>query len=264
MVAVEIAASFVAARRRAHGLAKFPGLFPSDLEDAYTIQLAAIDLWSDTIAGWKVGRLSPALADRFGMDRFVGPVFASGVTRLDGGEEADFPVFVGGSAAFEAEYVMVLGEDQPPLQTGVDIDQARRLVGEVRIGVEVAGSPLAVMSDLDALASIADLGNNNGQIVGPAIPLEILGDPRGMTCSTSIDGTLMRGATAAELPGGPLTALAFALDQCARLGFPLKAGQFVSTGAVTGMHWIRAGQRCVADFGRFGRIDCLAVPVGRA
>lgn len=83
MVAVEIAASFVAARRRGHGLAKFPGLFPSDLDDAYTIQLAAIDLWPDAIAGWKVGRLSPALADRFGMDRFVGPVFAGGVTHLD-------------------------------------------------------------------------------------------------------------------------------------------------------------------------------------
>ncbi|CAM8672357.1 fumarylacetoacetate hydrolase family protein [Sphingobium sp.] len=264
MVAVEIAASFVAARRRGHGLAKFPGLFPLGLEDAYAIQLAAIELWPDAIAGWKVGRLSPALADRFGKDRFVGPVFAGGVIRLDKSEEADFPVFVGGSAAFEAEYVMVLDKDQPSLQTGVDIDQARRLVGEVRIGVEVAGSPLAIMPHLDALASIADLGNNNGQIVGPAVPLDLLSDPRAMTCATSIDGVLMRSATAADLPGGPLTALAFALDQCARLGFPLKAGQFVSTGAVTGMHWVRAGQHCVADFGRFGKVACLAVPVGRA
>ncbi|QGP78059.1 2-keto-4-pentenoate hydratase [Sphingobium sp. CAP-1] len=264
MAAMEIATSFVVARRRGHGLTSFPGPFPLSLDDAYAIQRAAIDLWPDAIAGWKVGRLTPALADRFGTDRFVGPVFEAGVTRLDGGGEADFPVFVGGSAAFEAEYIMVLREDQPPQQAGFVRDRARGLIGSIRIGVEVAGSPLAVMPDLDSLASIADLGNNNGQIVGPEIPLAALDDPCGMTCATSIDGVLVRSASAADLPGGPMTAFAFALDQCDRLGLPLKAGQFVSTGAVTGMHWIGAGQRCVADFGAFGRIACLAVPVGRA
>ncbi len=263
MPAAGIAARFVAARQNGHGLASFPGLLPSNLDDAYAIQRAAIALWPDAIAGWKVRRLSPALAARFGLDRFVGPVFAASVARLDKGKEADFPVFVGGSAAFEAEYVMVAHADQPLQDAGFDTGRARRLIGTVRIGVEVAGSPLAAMPDLDSLASIADFGNNNGQIFGPDIPLAALDDPRAMTCSTSIDGIPVRSASAADLPGGPLAAFAFALDQCARLGFPLTAGQFVSTGAVTGMHRVRVGQRCTADFGAFGRIACLTVPIGR-
>ena len=261
MTMLDIATSFVAARRRGHGLPTFPGPLPDSLDDAYAIQRSAIDLWPDAIAGWKVGRLTPALADRYGIDRFIGPVFADAVTRLDGAGEADFPMFVGGSGAFEAEYVLLLGQDQP---ARCDLSQARALVQEVRIAIEVAGSPLAVMPDLDSLASIADFGNNNGQIIGASIPLDALDDPTRMTCATSIDDVLVRAATAADLPGGPMTAFTFALTQAASLGLPLKAGQFVSTGAVTGMHWVRPGQRCVADFGAFGRIACLTVPVGRA
>lgn len=261
---LDIATSFVAARQRGRSLAVFPGLLPLCLDDAYAIQLKAIELWPDRIAGWKVGRLTPALADRFGIDRFIGPVFGSAVTRICDSGEADFPIFLGGSAAFEAEYVLVLGQDQPVDAAPTGPEAARAFVQEVRIGVEIAGSPLATMPVLDSLASISDFGNNNGQIIGPQVPAAILDDPCQMGCATSIDGALVRSASAAELPGGPLTALAFALSQAAKLGMPLKAGQFISTGAVTGMHWIRVGQRCVADFGQWGRIDCLAVPIGRA
>lgn len=265
MTVEDIAACFVEARLRGRGLPAFPGTMPDTLEDAYAIQAEAIRLWPDAVAGWKVGRLTPALSDRFGIDRFIGPIFASQVAQADdSGSEMDFPVFTGGSAAFEAEYVLVVDHDQPSDTITYDQDSARALARAVHIGIEIAGSPLAVMPDLNSLASIADLGNNNGQIIGPAIPLNVLDDPRNMGCATTIDGALVREASAADLPGGPLTAMAFACTQAAALGVPLKAGQFVSTGAVTGMHWVRAGQRCVADFGLWGSIACLAVPVGRA
>lgn len=263
-MAFDIATSFVMARRRGHGLARFPGPLPQSLDDAYAIQVRAIETWSDRIVGWKVGRLTPVLADRFGIDRFIGPVFGASVVHADHDGEMDFPIFVGGSAAFEAEYVLIMGQDQPLDTAMFDPSSARALVQEVRIGVEIAGSPLAVMPDLDSLASIADFGNNNGQIIGRGVPLALLDDPSLMGCAVSIDETPVRSGSAADLPGGPITALAFALTQAAKLGLPLTAGQFVSTGAVTGMHWVRPGQRCVADFGRWGRIPCLTVPVGRA
>jgi len=260
----DIAIILALARERGRGLSAFPGALPNDLDQAYDIQAKGIEIWTDSIAGWKVGRLAPVLTERFGVDRFIGPVFSNGVHRIDAAAETDFPVFPGGSAAFEAEYVVVLGQDQPDGLRSYTPAEARQFALSVHIGVEVAGSPLSIMPDLDSLASISDFGNNNGQIIGAQIPIEALDDPGSMGCATTIDGMLVRTATAADLPGGPLTALAFALTQAAELGRPLKAGEFVSTGAVTGMHWVRLGQRCSADFGSWGRVDCVAVPVGRA
>lgn len=263
MIGLDIATSLVAARRRGHSLSSFPGPYPRDLDEAYAIQRLAIDLWPDAVAGWKVGRLSPALADRFGTDRFIGPVFANSVVRPDIAADVDFPMFVGGSAAFEAEYVFVVGQDQPACADDLNVGALRALLGEVRIAIEVAGSPLAIMPTLDSLASVADLGNNNGQILGPVIAIDCLEDAGSMLCATSINGRIVRTASAADLPGGPMTAFGFALLQAAKLGMPLRAGQFVSTGAITGMHWVEIGQRWVADFGAFGKIGCLVVPLGR-
>lgn len=260
----DVAARFVEARKRGRGLATFPGPVPRSLDDAYAIQAHAIDLWPDHVAGWKVGRLTPALADRYGIDRFIGPVFASFVTWANDGRERDFPVFTGGSAAFEAEYVAMMKECLPPQTGSFSPTTARHLVKALHIGVEIAGSPLAGMPQFDSLASIADLGNNNGQIIGASLPLDLLDNPVLMPCATRIDGNLVCSANAADLPGGPLAAITFALTQATRLGRPISAGQFISTGAVTGMHWISVGQRCDATFGPWGRMQCRAVPVGRA
>jgi 2-keto-4-pentenoate hydratase len=61
--------------------------------------------------------------------------------------------------------------------------------------------------------------------------------------------------------GGPLSALAFALRCNALRGRPLRAGDFVSTGAATGVHPIRAGQTAEATFTGIGSLRCRAVPM---
>jgi 2-keto-4-pentenoate hydratase len=65
---------------------------------------------------------------------------------------------------------------------------------------------------------------------------------------------------AAAVSGGPLAALAFALRCNARRGRPLRAGDLVSTGAVTGVHSIRAGQSAEAVFDGIGSLRCTATP----
>ena len=264
MIAADIAQAFVDARCKGGSLSAFPGPYPADLDEAYAIQKAAIASSPRAIAGWKVGRLTPDLAERFGVDRFIGPIFQGDVQEARDGADADFPMFVGGSAAFEAEYMLVLGRDDTASGAAHSAESASALVGAVRIGIEVAGSPLATMPQCDSLASIADFGNNNGAILGAEVPLSALDDPAQLECGTVIDDQLIRSASAADLPGGPLTAFAFALNMARELGHPLRAGQFVSTGAVTGMHPVRIGQHGLADFGRWGWVACLVVPVGRA
>lgn len=242
-----LARRLVEARLLARSLPEFPGAVPDTLDDAYAVQCAAIALWPDAIAGWKVGRLSADLADRYGVDRFLGPVFETGVSCAVEGASASFAMFAGGSAAFEAEYVVFVDRDAAGMVTPA----------RMTTGIEVASSPIATLPALGSLASVADLGNNAGQIIGVPVALELLARPVTLICKTRVATGPVVSRTAEALPGGPATALAFAIAQAEQLGLPLQPGQFVSTGAVTGMHAVEPGQACRADFGDHGCIDCM-------
>src|SRR5690349_17366767 len=118
-----IAEQFVRARLRAEALSAFPGEMPTTLDEAYAIQGSAIGLWPDRVAGWKVGRIDPPWSDRLGEDRLVGPIFsqalwAGGAAGAAGADACvAFPVFEGGFAAVEAEFVFRLQADAPPDKT---------------------------------------------------------------------------------------------------------------------------------------------------
>ena len=253
-----IADAFVAARRAGRALPGYPGPIPPDLAGAYQCQEAAIELWSDEIAGWKVGRIAPPLSLRFGAERLAGPIFARNTWAADGPDPTTTPIIPGGFAAVEAEYVFRLEADAPPQKTSWLLQEGRELPGELSTGVEIAGSPLATINDVGPAVVVSDFGNNAGLIVGSRIEgwrdrLDTL------VCETLIEGRSVGRGGAASIPGGPLEAVRFLLELAARRGRPLRAGQLISTGAATGIHDIRVGQRARVDFGPDGVIECVAV-----
>jgi 2-keto-4-pentenoate hydratase len=255
--AAAIARSFVTARRNAKSLAEFPGTIPPDLDSAYLCQEMAICAWPDRLIGWKVGAIAPPLRPIFGTDRLAGAIFAGGLRRA--GDEVEFPVFVGGFAAVEAEFVLRIGHDAPTGKVDWTEREAQALIGAMHIGIETAGSPLATINELGPTVIAADFGNNAGLIIGP----EIRGwaeQPLGsLAAETSIDGKIVGRGDATLLLHGPIGALQFLAAHTARMGRPLEAGMLVSTGAITGVHEIKAGQSAVAHFGSHGRISCFAV-----
>ena len=254
-----IAQRFVEARRAAAPLADFPGPIPASLDAAYECQNLAIDLWGDEVAGWKVGRVGPDLIAKLGAERVAGAIFRAKVSQARDGQAAAFPVFVGGFAAVEAEYVYRLGVDAPLDKTNWTPAEALDLVETMFIGVETAGSPLATINDLGATVVATDFGNNNGLILGPEVKDWRRFTPDALPAETFIDGHSVGKGVSASLPGGPPAALVFTLIQCAAMGRPLRAGALISTGAVTGVHDIRAGQTARCEFGAYGAIDCVAV-----
>jgi 2-keto-4-pentenoate hydratase len=252
-----VARAFVAARRNARALADFPGPIPATMAQAYRIQDAALALWPDRVVGWKVGLIAPELRERLGSDRLSGPIFSGGLLQSVAGAVTYFPVFEGGFAAVEGEFVMRLGEDAPAKRTDWTAADAGGLVDAMFIGVETAGSPLATINELGPTVVASDFGNNAGLILGAQIP-----DWRArideLACETSLEGRSVGRGRAADLPGGPSSALAFLLNNLAVRGRPARAGDLISTGAVTGIHDIRAGQSARANFGAFGDILCQA------
>jgi 2-keto-4-pentenoate hydratase len=254
-----IAQAFVAARLGGRALPEFPGEIPTTLEAGYTIQEAAIALWGDEIVGWKVGRIPDELIAPLGQTRVTGPIFREGLWTADPGGRNPTPVFVGGFAALEAEFVYELLEDAPAGKLAWTLADAGRLSGRMRIGVEMAGSPLAAINALGPPVVAADFGNNNGLILGG-----LLADwgefiDSAYACESFIDGRRVGQGSAASIPGGPMESVRFMLEHAARRGRPLKAGQLVSTGAATGIHDIAAGQVGRVSFGRHGWVGCRAV-----
>jgi 2-keto-4-pentenoate hydratase len=251
-----IADRFVRARLEARALRDYPGIVPPALDIAYACQEHAMEQWPDRVAGWKVARIPPAWHSTYDEERLIGPAFERNVREARGGEVVECPVFTGGFAAVEAELVIRVGADAPAEKLEWSIDEARELVGSLHIGIEVASSPLATLNDLGPGAVISDFGNNWGVVVGPEIRDWFSIEEIAVT--SYIDGALV-GRGAAFIRPGALGALAFTLGKCARRGRPLRAGSIISTGMITGVHDIRAGQRSRHVFEDCGEVTCRVV-----
>lgn len=256
-----IAQSFVEARQHARSLPDFPGEIPPDLVTAYQVQDLAIARWPDRVVGWKVGYIAAERRDASGDDRLLGPIWSRALWNATGGID-EFPIYVGGFGAVEAEYVLCLEADAPPDKLQWTPEEAAALPARLFIGVEIASSPLATINQLGPRVVVSDFGNNNGLILGPEVAEWSARDEAGLKAETLIDGERVGTGGATLLPGGLRTAYAFALGRSARRGRPLKRGDLIATGNATGIHDIAVGQVATIRFEDVGEIRCRAVAAG--
>lgn len=254
-----LAERFVAARLSATPLPTFPGALPPDLATGYKVQDAAIAMWPDEVIGWKVGRVPPEHEGPLKAERLFGPVFRRALQQVEPGQVTDIPVFVGGFAAIEAEFVVRIGADAPAGKLDWSLEDAKGLVGAMHIGMEPASSPFPDINVVGPLAVVSDFGNNAGLLVGVEIPDWADRPLEALRCETLIEGEVKGQGGAFVLPGGPLQSLRLLAENLARRGRPLKAGQYVCTGAAAGIINIKAGQTGSVHFDGYGEIRCRAV-----
>ncbi len=245
-----VARAFVAARRDGVALTDFPGAMPDDLASAYRVQDHALTISNRAIAGWKVGRINPPID---GIDRLAGPIFADQVLS---GPGAAMPVFADGFAAAEAEFLLRIGTAPNPGRTEWTLDQAIALIDAVHVGIEIASSPFPGINSHGAGVTISDFGNNNGLVVGAAIADWDADGLLDWPVALDINGVEAGAATARAMLDGPFGAVRFLVEHLARRGIALHAGQWISTGAVTGVHQVAVGDRVTARFGSNYAVDC--------
>ncbi len=238
------ARSFTNARIMAQALPDYPGTPPQSLSEAYAIQAQAIRFWPDRVVGWKVGKINPPWDEMLGTDRLAGPIFSRDVAQA--GEDAvDAFVFEGGFGAVEGEIIIVCGADAPAGKLTWTVNEAIEFIKEMIVGVEIASSPFHGINDLGPLVTISDFGNNNGLVLGASIQDWQDASPAEWRFQTFIDNDEIGSADASGIPGGPVESFRAVLEICAARGMPLRQGMYVSTGAVTGVHTIQAGQSAV-------------------
>jgi 2-keto-4-pentenoate hydratase len=138
--------------------------------------------------------------------------------------------------------------------------QAAELIDAVHAGIEIASSPYPGINADGPAVTASDFGNNNGLVIGAAIadwrdavldwPLEL-----------SIDGVVAGRGRGRDMLDGPVGAAAFLFNLMARRGIALGAGQWISSGAVTGVHPVRPGQLVEARFAEQLAVRCTIVAV---
>jgi 2-keto-4-pentenoate hydratase len=257
-----IAASFVRARRDGTALTDYPGTLPSSLEAAYEIQALAIALRGGRIGGWKLGRIHPPAADRLGANRLAGPIFADAIAEARADGRTAMPVIRGGFAAAEAEFLLRIGTASDPARTSWTLAEARVLVDQVAIGIEIASSPLRAINDLGPAVTASDFGNNNGLLVGEELDAWRAADLDSIPVAFALNGTELGWATTATMLDGPWGAVRFVVELLAKRGIALQPGQWISTGAVTGVHRVEVGDRVEARFGATRSVGCVIVAQG--
>jgi 2-keto-4-pentenoate hydratase len=250
------AAAFVRARRAGESLAHYPGRPPRDQAEAYGVQDEAINLWAAPIGGWKVGRINAPWDAEMGGDRLVGPIFQP---QIRSAEAAEMPVFEGGFAAVEGEFVFVVREDAPSDKVEWSRGEAMGMVGGVRLGIEVASSPYANINNEGPLVTISDFGNNAGLLIGAELIEWHNFSFLNTRVETRLDSKSVGEGWASTMPGGPLESFRAALSICASRGRPLKRGMLISTGAVSGVHEARSGQDAQVIFEGLGNLSCRLV-----
>jgi 2-keto-4-pentenoate hydratase len=239
----------------ASGLDAFPGDLPETLAQAYRIQDEAISAWNRPIIGWKVGRINGPLVERFGAERLAGPIFDSQEVASDG-ELPDMPVFSHGFAAAEAEFLLRVGRTPPAGKSAFTLDEAADLIDAVHVGIEIASSPLGAINALGPVAVISDFGNNNGLVIGAEIPEGRSSGFEEWPVSTRIEGEEIGRGRASSFPDGAIGSARFLFELMARRGVSLLPGQWISSGAVTGVHDAVAGQLVEVDFGGRFTVSC--------
>ncbi len=256
-----ISRALVGARMSATALAAFPGDMPETMAQAYAIQSASIGRWPDRVAGWKVGLLSPPDQERYATERLAGPIFGSQIHEVDTGSRTAMPIYVGGFAAIEAEFIFRLGEAVAPDNREWSDQELADVVAGLHIGAEIASSPMAEINNLGPTVVTADFGNNAGLLLGPEIPGWQTVSPEHLPAKVIVDGDVVGEASAAAISGGPIGALRFVVALSAMRGIELPAGTLVSTGASTGIHDVETTSQSRLEFGEYGWFEVTFEPM---
>jgi 2-keto-4-pentenoate hydratase len=127
-------------------------------------------------------------------------------------------------------------------------------IAEVHAGIEVAECRYR-RGALPPLPAILADGSASGRYVFGGRIENWRDGLAAMQVKLEVDGELRREATGADVMGDPLRPLLWLAEERRRWGDGLRNGETVSTGSMTGMLPIRAGQKVRALFGASARVE---------
>ena len=230
-----LAARLIEAHRRAIAFACEPDLAPSSVEEAYRVQeavLRAIEGDRRPVA-WKVSPPRP------GVEPLASPVPAAGLRASPARIVERTGVLLG----VEAEIAFRLGSDRASRQA---VEEPA--VEEAFVLIEVCETRFSNRDQVDALSRLADFQSHGAFVIGSGTRDWRRLDFAKQEVELRLGGRVVKRAAGSHPTGDLAAMLSWAIGHCARRGWPLAKGDFVTMGSWTGITPIRAGEEVVATF----------------
>lgn len=240
------------ARRRGEQIQSLPPeLVPPTSTDAYRVSGMVADRLGWEPLGWKIAGTTAAVRERLGID---GPIYGRTFRRFAYPAPARLRMTDLLDPLVECEFFVTLAHDLPARTEPWSMAEVVAAVGAVHAGVEVAECRFPAGA-LPPLAAILADGSASGRYVfGDAIEDWSAGLAH-VQVRLEVDGRPKRSGNGAEVMADPLNPLLWLAEERRRWGDGLRAGEMVSTGSMTGMLPVRAGQTVRAVFGATATVE---------
>lgn len=226
---------------------------PLDLPQAYAIQRAFVAASGAAPRGYKVGLTSERAQQMLNAHAPIwGTVLDGGLFESPARLQAKQFVFRG----VEPEVAVVLGQDMPAREAPYDLDDARQATARLHPAIEIVCSAYGddwTRVGLNGLA--ADNGVHGCLILGKGVDDWTDLDLATLAVALEVDGKPHSEGVGANALGGAVHVIAWLANALQAEGLHLKAGDVVTTGVVTGVPLLTAGQTARARFQGLGEVE---------
>jgi 2-keto-4-pentenoate hydratase len=242
----------VDARRDARQLDSLSAdLVPETAAQAYEINHAVAERLGWEPLGWKIAGTTANVRGKLGLD---GPIYGRSFRRFVSTSPARFKHSELLDPLVECEFFVTLARDLPPRETAWTMPEVIGAIAEVHAGIEVAECRY-VRGALPPLPAILADGSASGRYVFGNHIENWRDGLAGISVRLEVDGVLRREGVGADVMGDPLRPLLWLAEERRHFGDGLVAGETISTGSMTGMLPIRAGQSVCARFGDVASVE---------
>jgi 2-keto-4-pentenoate hydratase len=155
----------------------------------------------------------------------------------------------------EAEIALVLQEDLGGAGPAPGRAALKQAIGAIIPSIEVADSRYLEPGSAPPMALIADLAAAGAWVSGPTLAEWQGIDLANLEVRLLSNGEVVRSGTGHLAMGDPIAALEAMVNDLARSGEKLSAGQVVLAGSYTAGYLAKAGETLVADFGQLGQVS---------
>jgi 2-keto-4-pentenoate hydratase len=235
--------ALAAARRSGVRIASLPnGSHPADLAEALAVQDAIVARLSERVAGWKVA---------VNMDGEVmrGAIIGSRMFQ----SPASLPAVEVPLLGIEGEIGFLFDRDLPPRGTEYSTAEVVSAVTAV-VGIEIVASRFQDYANAPLLDRTADNMSNGAYIVGTHRSDWQRTDLSKLQATLRVNGEIAVQKTGGHVAGDPILP-AIALVNALRKTTGVAAGQIITTGTYTGLHFVKPGDVVVVEFVDFGSAE---------
>ena len=238
-------AALVQARRTNRPLAALPdGSQPTSLADAHAMQDLAVQALQERVGGWKVA---------FAKDGAVmhGVIVGSRLLASPAVIAAALVPLLG----IEVEIAFRFERDLPPRPEEYQTEDVAAAVSAL-VGIEIVATRFGSYADTPLLDRGADFMSNGAYVTGTVRPDWRRFDLPGLEATLVVNGEVVVRQTGGLAPKDPMIPT-LALVNALRVGSGVKAGQIITAGTYTGMHFAKPGDVIAGEFKGFGRAEVL-------